>query len=77
MKLEVRAADPAFGQEPGHRGIHGQEKQWWERPLAWQLELEEGQKWDLGGVRASAQQTPLPCVLKLFLFLQSCLAFSI
>lgn len=29
MKLEVRAPDPAFGQEPGHRGIRGQEKRWW------------------------------------------------
>lgn len=42
VHLEVSAADPAFGQEPGHRGIRGQEERRWGGSHAWQLELERG-----------------------------------
>ena len=67
MKLEVRAPDPAFGQEPGHRGIRGQEKRWWWGPLVWQLELEQGQ--ELGEGRGEGQCTAdshAPCMFKRF-----------
>lgn len=67
VKLEVRAPDPALGQEPGHRGIRGQEKRWGWGPLVWQLELEQGQEWGEG--RAEGQCTAdsrAPCMFKCF-----------
>lgn len=41
MKLEVGTTDPAFSQEPDHRGVRGQEKWWWRGSSVWQLELEK------------------------------------
>lgn len=43
MKLEFRATDPAFGQEPDHWRIRGQEKGWRNRSDLWQLELKQRQ----------------------------------
>ena len=67
VKLEVRAPDPAFGQEPGHRGIRGQEKRGWWGPLVWLLELEKGH--ECGGGRGEGQCTAdsrAPCMFKRF-----------
>lgn len=62
VHLEISAADPAFGQEPDHRGIRGQEKRWRGGSHARQLELKRGPE---SGTSARRPQVPsLACLTR-------------